>query len=88
MMLQRFVVVTPEFPYTEWVCPEGGPTYDIRDVIEIEAETSRDAVILGVHQMLRSHDYSRGWCQSQRLDNLCPFEGVKAEPFSLEPRGE
>jgi len=79
-------VVTPPYPYTEVVCEYGGPTYDICDVIEIEAETKRDAIALGVVEMLKG-----GWadkyrcnrfsyCLDQRDNFSSPYTGVYAIP--------
>jgi len=79
--MKRWLVVTPTFSYTEWVCAEGGPTYDTADVIEIEAETKRDAIKLGVREMLSGLHYS--YCEDQRSDGLCPYTGVYAEPYDI-----
>jgi hypothetical protein len=53
-----------------------------RDVVEIEAATRRDALILGVHEMLRLNKESGGrhykWCADNRSDDLSPFAGVRA----------
>lgn len=75
--LTVWAVVTPPVPYKEWVCPEGGPTYDECDVIYVEAESKRDAVALGVKLMLS--DYSYRYCRNQRDEGLCPYDGVYAE---------
>lgn len=76
--MKRWCVVTPEFPYTEIIDPEiGGPTYDVCDVVEIEAENRHDAIVFGVKVMLADHGlYS--YCRDQRDSGLCPFEGVTA----------
>lgn len=80
--MKLYHVVTPEYDYTEYVCAEGGPTYPVCDVIEIEAKTRRDAVALGVREMLRGGKQGRyerfRWCLDQRLDGLSPYAGVKA----------
>lgn len=85
--MRRWLVITPEYSYTEIVCAEGGPTYTACDVIEIEAETRRDAIALGVMEMLKGgrtrgiigwYDAYR-WCLDQRADGLCPYTGVRAE---------
>jgi hypothetical protein len=52
--VKRWLVVTPEFSYTEYIVAGQGPSYAVRDVIEIEADTARDAIRLGVREMLRS----------------------------------
>jgi len=84
MALKLWMVITPMYPYTEVVTDEGqGPTYDVADVIEIEAETAKDAIALGVKIMLenkwRPDKYTKyEWCRDQRSDGLCPYTGVKA----------
>jgi hypothetical protein len=85
--LKRFYVVTPEYGVVIPVTDEGqGPTEWGCDVIEIEAETRRDAIALGVREMLRGGKGGHGdgmryeWCLMQRSDGCSPFTGVKAEP--------
>ena len=80
--MKLWYVVTPMFSYTEWVCAEGGPTYDVADVIEVEAETARDAVKLGVKAMLADHRRFN-YCHDARQDGVCPYTGVRAEPAEV-----
>lgn len=82
--MRRWLVVTPVFSYMEVVCDGAGPMLDTCDVIEVEAETARDAVALGVKAMIadRRH-YS--YCRDQRWDGASPYTGVRAEP--KEPEG-
>jgi hypothetical protein len=76
--MKPWIVVTPEYGYTEVIDPEiGGPTYDVADVIEVEADTRRDAIALGVKAMLSDHRHY-AYCLDQRGSDLCPFTGVKA----------
>lgn len=81
--MKRWLVITPKYSYTEYVCAEGGPTYDVCDVIEIEAESKRDAIALGVREMLKGGKQDFGnryrWCRGQRIDGLSPYAGVWAE---------
>lgn len=84
--LKRWLVITPEYGVVIPVTDEGlGPTEWGCDVIEIEAETRRDAIVLGVKEMLRGGkgghgDYERyEWCLTQRSDRCSPFTGVTAE---------
>lgn len=79
--LKRWLVVTPEYEYTEIICDGQGPTYAICDVIEIEAETARDAVALGVKEMLRIGGRDFQWCRDARYDKVSPYAGVKAHPY-------
>ena len=76
--MKRWFVVTPEFSYTEVILDGQGPSYDTVDAIEIEAETARDAVKLGVREMLRRPGFS--YCEDQQSDERCPYTGVFAEP--------
>lgn len=79
----RWWVVTPTFEYHDLISQEiGGPIYEERDVIEVEAETAREAVRVGVRLMLGSRYYQ--YCRDQRAEGLCPYTGVKAEPVEAE----
>jgi hypothetical protein len=81
--LKSWLVITPEYDEVEPILDDGtGPTWTAADVIEIEAETARDALILGVKEMLRGHvgGTRYQWCIDQREDCLSPFAGVKVEP--------
>jgi hypothetical protein len=71
--VKRWWVVTPAFPYM----------YDVCDVIEVEAETPRDAVKLGVKAMLADHRLYR-YCHEQRQDGACPYTRVHAIPCEEE----
>lgn len=84
LLLMRYLVITPEYDEVMPVLDDGsGPVETGRDVIEIDAETSRDAIALGVQEMLRSSrqdDYSvYSWCRWARLDGCSPYAGVVAE---------
>jgi hypothetical protein len=56
----------------------GGPYEPTCDVIEIEAETARDAIALGVVAMLKDWRQFQ-YCRDQRGDDACPYTGVRAE---------
>lgn len=76
--MRRFFVVTPLVAYVDLISPDiGGPIVEEAEVIEIEAETGRDAVKIGVRAMLADHSYR--YCKEQRSDDLCPYTGVWAE---------
>jgi len=81
--MKKWLVVTPTFSYTEVILDGQGPSYDTCDVIEVEAETARDAVKLGVKTMLEDHRRFT-YCHEQRQDGACPYTGVWAEPADLE----
>ena len=74
---KRYLVITPEFEYTDIICDGMGPRYTECDAVEIEAKNARDAVTLGVKVML---DGGRRftYCRSQRIDGCSPYTGVRA----------
>lgn len=81
--MTRWYVITPEYAVTVPVTDEGdGPKEYGCDVIEIEAETRRDAIALGVREMLKGRvgGMRYQWCLDQRGDGLSPYHGVTAEP--------
>lgn len=84
--MKRWCVVTPEYGVLIPITDEGqGPMEYGCDVIEIEAETRRDAIVLGVREMLKGYNGGHGhgqryeWCLTQRDDGCSPFTGVRAE---------
>ena len=88
--MKRWYVVTPEYGTVIPITDEGqGPMEYGSDVIEIEAETRRDAIALGVREMLRNPWRSKNWicykwCKDQRSCGLSPYAGVKAYPVVLQ----
>lgn len=76
MTLKHWWVITEEYgsvvPALDW---GQGPIEYHRDAIEIEAATRRDALVLGVHEMLR---LGWDWCNGNRNNGISPFAGVKA----------
>ena len=74
--LGRWYVVTPPVGYVDVIVDGQGPWIEEPDVIEIEAATRRDAIALGVREMLRSRTYH--YCRDQRCDGASPYTGVKA----------
>jgi hypothetical protein len=84
--MPKYCVVTPEYGTKIPILDDGsGPIEYGCDVIEIEADNKRDAIAMGVKEMLkggygghgRSMDYQ--WCRDQRKDNCSPYTGVTAE---------
>lgn len=75
--MKRWYVVTPEFTVYEHH-PEGFivDAQEVCDWIEIEAETARDAIALGVREMLKWRD---SWCAMARTDQRSPYAGIRAE---------
>jgi hypothetical protein len=83
--MTRWYVVTPQYDMVVSVTDEGeGPPERGADVIEIEAETRRDAIALGVREMLRGRPGGHGrgmryqWCRDRRTDGCSPYAGVDA----------
>ena len=82
-MAMSYYIVTPEYDVVIPVTDEGqGPVEMVADVVEIEAETARDAKALGVKLMLADRTRKNRWCKNQRRDGLSPYAGVKAIPVS------
>jgi hypothetical protein len=89
--MRRWYVVTPEYSYVVPVLDDGtGPLEYEADVIEIEAETKRDAISLGVKEMLRGWvgGCRYRWCLEQRMDDCSPYSGVKAYPCEQQEQGK
>ena len=80
----NWLIYTPPFDYTEPVLDDGsGPTYQVQDVIEVEAPNKKEAIRLGVKLMLA--DKTRySWVHDQRSDKCSPYTGVKAELAFIE----
>lgn len=79
--MRKYIVLTPEFEYTERINELGGPVYTVRDYVEILAKNKKDAVALGVHYML-THRYRDGqryqYVHDQKASWASPYTGVKA----------
>jgi hypothetical protein len=80
----RWLVITPEYDEVVPILDDGtGPIEYGCDVIEIEAESRRDAIALGVNEMLkggRQNEYGfYKWCRMARSDGESPYAGVRAE---------
>lgn len=61
-MCNHWTITTPEFEYVDVILEDGtGPIEIVRDVINVEASTKREALVKGVREMrLRStHQYYR-----------------------------
>ncbi len=74
----NYLVITPEYgdvvPVLDY---SQGPIEYGRDVIEVEASSSRDAIALGVKAMLNSREYR--YCRDVRQAGENPYSGVFAE---------
>ncbi len=77
--MNRFYVVTPPVGCVDVVTDEGqGPWVEECDVILIEAETPKDAIALGVREMLNGPRRQYHYCRDQRADKRSPYAGVRA----------
>lgn len=75
--LTHYYVVSPSYERMEPIDDWGlGPTYDTCDIVEIEAKSKRDAVILGVRHMLKYYTFK--YVHDQRSDRACPYTGIRA----------
>lgn len=83
-----YYVVTPEYGDVVPVLDYGqGPIEYGRDVIEIEARNERDAIALGVREMLRQPTDRFGnpyrYCRDARKHGENPYVGVFVEPMDF-----
>ena len=84
--MKHWLVITPVYGEVVPVLDYGqGPMEYGADVIEIEAACARDAVALGVKEMLKGGRVdewsSYKWCLGQRDAGESPYAGVRAEPY-------
>lgn len=84
--MKRWYVITPVYDvYSESPLE---PAEQGRDVIEIEAASKRDAIALGVREMLKGgkrDEWTRfKYCVESRDDGCNPFAGVIAEPHHAD----
>ena len=78
--MRRWLVFTPEYGKVIPILDDGsGPTEYGCDVIEVEAETQRDAIAFGVKLMLAAPDSEYPYVHDARSDKVCPYTGVRAE---------
>lgn len=73
-MKQPYYVVSPEYATGGYYEP---PEYGC-DCVEVEAETKREAVILGVRKILKD-DPDKSWAGVNRQSEQSPFAGYRAE---------
>lgn len=76
--MKHYLVITPEYGEVDPVLDYGqGPIEYGCDVIEVEAQTKREARDLGVYEMLRNKDYQ--YCRDSRDGGENPFTGITVE---------
>ena len=74
--MKRWLVVTPEYGEVIPITDEGqGPTEYQADCIEVEADTRRDAIVIGV-MLMRTNNRDYHWF---RHCDGNPYVGIKAE---------
>ena len=82
--MKRWMVVTPEYGEVIPILDYGeGPLEYQADVIEVEAETRRDAIIIGV-ALMRRDPSAYHWFEHADGN---PYAGVKAE-IAPEPEAQ
>ena len=74
--MKTWYVVTPPVGYVDVIADGQGPWVEEADVIQVEAASARDAVALGVREMLKLRSFR--YCRYQRMDGCSPYTGVKA----------
>ena len=67
--MRRWWVISPVYLYTDVIDVWGGPTYEERDVVEVEAETREDARVCGL-RMLRKEFGFHDWNDGNPLNGL------------------
>ena len=77
----KYIVCTPPYERSSagWYDP---PTYG-SDVAEVDAESPRQAKILGLRELRRKQSH---WVDDQESDNRCPFNGLKVYLIAGEDR--
>lgn len=85
--MDSWLVITPEYGDVVPVLDYGqGPIEYGCDVIEVEAQSKRDAIALGVKAMLKSKEYR--YCRESRQFGENPYTGVHAEKVNEQPATE
>ena len=75
--MRPYYVISPEYESAAGSYePPEPPEYGC-DVVEVEARTRREAIALGVGELLKSR--CRTWPKQNREDNRSPWTGMRAE---------
>lgn len=75
--MKHWMVVTPEYGEVIPILDDGtGPEEWGADVVFVEAETKRRALVEGVRELRRIHSH---WMEDQYSNVSNPFTGLKAE---------
>ena len=79
--MKPYYVVTPEYEVTMQILDFGeGPKEPCRDVVEVEANTKREAKIKGLKELRK---IQRGWINWYRDTDTNPFTGLRVEEKEL-----
>ena len=74
-LARRWIVCSPEYEWVDVIVDGQGPIEIVRDCVEVEADTARDARVLGVRLMRQQ--FRRGYHNRYSDDN--PFSGLLVE---------
>ena len=75
--MPKWWVITPEYGTVVPVLDDGtGPEEFGCDVVEVEAPTRREALVLGLRELKK---VTKGWINWYRDDTSNPFTGLRAE---------
>lgn len=83
--LKVYWVETPEYEtYLDYFPEFGtGPRGTVRDFLEVQAHTKRQAVSIAVNQWLAAgkekYSYDPYYAVGRKQDGLCPWTGIRAE---------
>lgn len=81
--MPRWTVVSGEYDYVEPVLDDGsGPTYYTCDIVDVEAENKKQAMVLGLREFRKK--YPSGFVDRMSGEN--PFKGMKVYPYEDEKR--
>lgn len=79
--LRRYYVIGPPYTYVDRIDAYGGPSWEERDVVEVEAHTKREAVIKGVRLM---REQGMQGVSDNVSDGVPPWKGAYAELAEAE----
>lgn len=75
--MKRYIVYSPEYQCVPMSYDPPDPGEYGADACEVEANNKRDAIMLGVAQIMRTQ--RRSYAEDNRGDGLPPWAGYKAE---------
>lgn len=72
-MSNIYAITSREYSYIEWVCEDGGPTYNARDFCYVRAENKQKAKVNAVKA------FRQMGAECVLEAGVCPFTGMKVE---------